>query len=253
MSEFELIDKSKYESYAAYLDMMCEVSELTNPVGKVNCDGKQYLISRIVDDIQYNKQGYVLCHADEGELNLSGSFYEDKNFGCQTNNDLYMIGDNGTVVHQDLNHNFEQLLMLYETICSDPHMMYSYIQTNNVTHRRLGMSYELPKRNDYDQALLFLNNRYPNEVTYMHSIVPLARHMVNIENKFYKYIRLNNDMIMPIPFARPNNADELFDYYQSLGFDTSIPDNMIELYQGNNQCVKTLKKVTDIYRKNTNN
>jgi hypothetical protein len=38
---------------------------------------------------------------------------------------------------------------------------------------------------------------------------------------------------------------------QSYGYNTTIPDDLIHLYNGQDEEAKTLKRVADVYRNNT--
>ena len=251
MDEFKLVKEESFESIARYLNILYSITDMNNPLAFVTCDYKKYMITKVDDEQDLVNQKYVILYNDNNKIQVVGFFYGIDNYTLQIDDTVYRVANNGIVATENTKSKFKQQLLCTDTIETNPIKNYMYGQMDSLNRRALYTRYLINNNQDYRYVLPYLSSKTPNDVTYVHGIIPVHNSRVLVDDKYYKYVRFNNDTVVLLPFQEGITVSDLNDYYQSLGFNTSVPQEMIDLYSGNNKKVKTLKRVADIYRKNT--
>ena len=105
-----------------------------------------------------------------------------------------------------------------------------------------------------DVALPYLRRKIPKaiEITTQKFIIPKTREFILENDEYTRFHRVNDDTVLLLSLLKKYHYKDMFEMIESFGFNDRIPEDMIKLYQGENEDVKRLKKVADTYRKNTN-
>ena len=102
------------------------------------------------------------------------------------------------------------------------------------------MTYIISEAHTPERAVPYIRHRNPDNIM-INNAGLFFNHPKDygcFDDRYYRYIRLNDD--------------EMKAYINSIGFNSHIPDELIELYMGTHNNAKVLRKVTDKYRENTN-
>ena len=251
MAEYKLVKEESFESISKYLNLIYGLTDISNPLAFVNVDNKKYMITKVDDEYAPDESKYAICYDEGNNIRLVGSFYDDNSFALNLGDIAYRFDNDGAVVLEDQNNGYKQQLSCNPTIESNPKVSFNYSQIDPCNKRSLYLHYVVNGYNDPNVALPYLKNKNANEVTYLHGILSMRRSHALNDKYYYRYVRYNDDTIILLPIVKHYTTEELMDYYQSLGFNPGVTDEMVELYTNRNKKVKTLKKVTDEYRKNT--
>ncbi len=255
MEEFKVIKEESYESIAGYLNKICQYTNIIYPLAFVTYNGRKYMITE-VEDNEKDGHSYAIVYDDGYELRLFGTFYEDESFALVDDsiNKSYRIGNNNVITTYDNNNRFEETFYSSKTIQTRPQDYFYYSQLDPLNRREVHMTYIISEAHTPERAVPYIRHRNPDNI-----MINKAGLFLNhpkdygcFNDRYYRYLRLNDDYVRALEFIKSYRSDEMRAYINSLGFNSYIPDELIELYMGTHNNAKVLRKVTDKYRENTN-
>ena len=252
MEKFKLVQEESFESIARYLNLIYQLTELENPLAFVDVDDKRFMITKIVNYDEPVDNGYVVVYDEDGRIRTAGLFYDSESFIANMGDVSYKVREE-LVLREYMINGFKEQLSCTDTIEANPKKTFNYHQVDPLNRRIIDMHYFIDGYGNPNIALPYLKNKNPKaiELTTQKHIIPTTRQYTLDNNTYYRYKRINDETIMLLELLKKYSAEEMMELIQSYGCNTRIPNDMIELYFGENKDVKTLRKVADTYRKNT--
>ena len=251
MERFKYIKEESYESLQKYLEVICALTEIDHPLAFVDLDDNRYLIMKVDRYDRPVDDGYLIMYDNGEEIVPLGTFYKGNEFLLNTGDMAYKIGDNIALIENQKTL-YKQQLVCRETVGTIVKNNFTYHQLDPLNKRDVNIHYIFSNNPDY--VLPYLKNRIPDAVDIKTQVafLQLIKKYVLIQGEeYYRYARLNNDTIFALELLKHYSPKEMNELIQSMGFYTTIPDEMIQLFNGQHEQVKTMKRVTDIYRENT--
>ena len=251
MVDYKLVKEESFESISKYLNQIYSITDINNPLAFVTVNGKKYMITKVDDEEEPENSKYVICYDDGKEIKTVGSFYDADSFALNLGDFAYRRDNDGVSVIENQINGFKEQLSCDQTIETNPKTSFNYSQIDPLNRRSVYYHYIVNHFSNPDVVLPYLKDKWPDQITYIHGLFNLKKSLVLNDRYYFRYIRCNDDTIILNFLLRYYLASSVLDYYQSLGFNRGVSDEMVEFYKDKNENVKTLKKVTDEYRKNT--
>ena len=248
MVNFKIIKEESFESLNQYLRLIYQVSEGNYPFAFVNMDGTDYLTTKVDED------KYAIAYKKEDNYKLIGSCVKEDDSVVVCDQDFaYVLYPNGDLLKENQLNLFKESLVLYQSIESEPKTTLNFSQIDPINKRDVYMHYRLEGYGDPTVALNYIGNRVPMEIVIdkYPFFIDFEKRYANCDGHFYRYLRVNDDIIRALPFLKNYSYESLMDYIQSMGFNTTIPKELVDVYKNENSEIKVLKKVTQEYKKNT--
>lgn len=252
MENFKLIKEESYESIAGYLKYIYQLTELEHPLAFIDTDKRRYMVTKILNLDEPVDNGFLITYEEDGEIRPVGLFYDDDSYSVNKLTSSYKVKDD-MVVRENKYNLFKEQLSCIDTIESSPKKSFNYHQVDPLNRVVIDMHYIIDGYGDPNIALPYLKNKKPSaiEITTQKHIIPKTKDYVLSDDTYYRYKRLNNDAVLLLSILKKYPYEDMMNLIQSYGYNTTIPDDLIHLYNGQDEEAKTLKRVADVYRNNT--
>ena len=252
MERFKLIKEESYESLHKYLEVLCSVTEIDYPLAFVDLDDRRYFVMKVDKYDKPVNNGYLIMYEENGEIIPRGTFYDGESFMLNTGDLAFKIVNDGVLLENEINL-YKQQLLLMETDEAEPKKYFCYHQLDPINGRDVTLNYLDQGHLNPTDILPYLSTKNPKciDIAQRKLILEHTKRFVLEADRYYRYLRLNREGIMLLSTLRNYDVNSMNQWIESLGFNTTVPREMIELYRGENQEVKTMKRVTDIYKENT--
>lgn len=248
MVNFKIIKEESFENLNQYLRLIYQLADGTNPFAFVNVDGKDYMITNAEDN------DYAVVYKKGDNYKLVGThLVDDDNFAVCDEETSCVIYPSGDILRESQLNGFRESLVLYKSIESEPKVTLNFSQVDPINRRDVYMHYRLEGYENPLVTLNYMHNRVPIEVVIdkYPLILEHEKRYAYCDRRYYRYLRVNDDIIRALPFLKNYSYEALMDYIQSMGFNTTIPKELVDVYKNENSEIKVLKKVTEEYKKNT--
>ena len=166
----------------------------------------------------------------------------------------YRVNDE-MVIKKNLENGFVEQLSCGDTIETNPKKEFLFHQSDPINKKEVNMHYVLEGFGNPNIALPYLKNKRPiglDIVTQKLLLSLTKRYILENNNTFVRYRRVNDDTVLLLPLLRKYSYKDMMSLIQSYGCNPTLPSYMTDLFLGQNEDVKTLTRVADVYRKNTN-
>ena len=245
MDAYKTIKEESYESINSYLNQICKYSSLANPLAAIMLDNKKYLVTR-----SDNEDVYTIAYEKDGDLRVCCTEDKDGVFSIVDDNDVYRYKKDEYICKRNINSNFQETFYGDKTEGEIEKEYFVYEQVDPFNKRDLIMHYYVSDLCDPQLALPYINNRYPDLVTLNKYKLFLNRYKTYslVDKAYVRLINLFNNFIYS---GIKIDRDYLLQMFSQYGFNRSVPDELIDIYKGDNEDIKSLHRVTNAYKKNT--
>ena len=252
MEDFKLVKEDSYESLFNYLNLLYQIFDMEYPLAWVDIDDDKYLMTKVSNDDGVDNT-YALAYSKDFLYGLYGVYYDDETFTFNDGRYGYRIEEDGVCV-EDLTNGFKQELVYSKTVETNPKDIYTYIQADKFNGRRIDLNYIINGHENINMTLPYLGVRTADHITLETKklLLKKLRRYALESDKYYRYLRLNNDAIVLIPRVDIYNIDEMKEYLRTLGFLTSVPKILTDLYSDNYKEANHIKRAIKTYKRNTN-
>ena len=256
MEQFKLINDESYESLIKYIQKINPIYDFDYPLAFVTIDGKQYMVTKIgdVEGLEDDANRYIIAYDEDNDIKLASYMDDEDAYGVVFGDKAYRVDLNDhAICVEDRNNYFKEMLSYAPDFSENAFPAYNYIQIDPYNRRELYYDYRAENFENPEMVVPFLKARTPKlvELIVYRAFLKHTERYVCEGPKFYPYIRINDKILITIPYTRGKNYNDIAGITTSLGFNSYVPQEVIDVYSGNHKEVNKVKKIADIYKKNT--
>jgi hypothetical protein len=252
------------EFLANYNDYIEELRKLVEKVNKhTDCeptepgfysgDGVNVLVSSVNT---YGTDTYLMSHNLGEKVSYAAFAYIGDGYRLSNDEEFYECQNDGHVTHYDSATGYtEELLDTFNDDDPNPSIIYRQsFQLSPKNYNALVMNYPINGFKDPKVTVNYLHNKTPNYISFDKILFGKSFSKTYVlnenDNLYHRVTPQINGYRVYVPFVQPSTKDGLIKIINSRGFRSNPSDDVIELYRNDNNYVKTIKKVADMYKEN---
>lgn len=255
MEKIKIVNEESYNELVNYLNILTEATSLVYPLAFVYEDGKKYAVIR---DGEEHPEGvnYFIAYEQDGKMMMNGAGYTKDAFDYWDDDYAYTLSTNAVIREKREYPSIEKLALIFDENHKNEKnenlAVFNYTQIDEENSTGCLQLYPIFHNMSGESYLYYIGRKLPSVVQLSLSTgLNKDSYYALSEEMYYKYKVTKSKKPVYLPFSRAHSPEEIDLMVRSLGFQSSIPQELVDIYQGNNPRAKTLKKVIDTYTQTT--